>query len=291
MTVPRLRGRSRLQRPPGSPAAGPPGGGPRSRPASAGLIIYNRCVYYLSFFLFGVGGLLLNLFCALVFWLPDTPGRERNIQRLIHRHFALWIWWLRQTRLFFVRFEGLERLPRGGAVLVANHPGLMDITYLLSQIPEAVCVFKPSIRHNPVLGIAARLAGYLANDGGPDMIRAAGAKAADGHMVIIFPEGTRTLEGALNPLKAGFALVAQRGGVPIQTVLIRCDSNVLVKGQRWWKVPRLPTQVTVTLGPRFPAPEVGDTASLVTEVEAWFRGALGDWTARPRNAVAAAADA
>ena len=239
-----------------------------------GLTICQYFAYYLSFFFFGAGGALLNLWCALVFWLPATPGREHFFQRLIHRHFALWIWWLRQTRLFFIRYEGLERLPRGGGlVLVANHPGLMDITYLLARMPEAVCIFKPAIRRNPVLGGAARLAGYLANDGGLDLIRAAAAQARAGATVIVFPEGTRTRGDSLNPFKAGFAFIAQRSGVPIQAVRITCDSNILSKAHVWWTLPRLPAHVTVTLGPVFPPPAPGRTAALVAEVEAWFRRA------------------
>lgn len=237
-----------------------------------GLTIYQYFAFYLSFFLFGAGGALLNLGCALVFWLPATPGRERFFQRVIHRHFALWIWWLRQTRLFSVRYEGWERLPRtGGLVLVANHPGLMDVTYLLARVPEAVCIFKPAIRRNPVLGGAARLAGYLANDGGLDLIRAAAARAAGGATVIVFPEGTRSRGRSLNPLKAGFAFIAQRSGAPIQSVRITCDTDILTKAQVWWKLPRLPAHVTIALGPVFPPPAPGRTAALVAEVEAWFR--------------------
>ena len=240
-----------------------------------GLTIYKHFAYYLSFFFFGTGGLLLNLGCALVFWLPATPRSQRFFQRIIHRHFALWVWWLRQTRLFFVRYEGLERLARGrGLVLVANHPGLMDITYLLARVSEAVCIFKPAIRRNPVLGGAAQRAGYLANDGGLDLIREAAARARAGDPVIIFPEGTRTRGGALNPLKAGFALVAQRAGVPIQAVCIVCDSDILSKTHRWWTLPRLPAHVTVTVGPEFAPPAPARTAALVTEIDAWFRHAL-----------------
>ncbi len=252
-----------------------------------GLTLYKYFAYYFSFLIFGTVGLLLNLFCLLVFWLPAAPARERFFQRLIHRHFVLWVWWMRQTRLFSVRYEGLERLPRGrGLVLVANHPGLMDITYLLARVPDAVCIFKPAIRRNPVLGGAARLAGYLSNDGGIDLIRAAGAKAAGGHTVIIFPEGTRTQRDPLNLLKAGFALVAQRGGAPIQTVLITCDSNLLIKGRAWWKLPRLPAHVTVTLGPLFPPPAMRGTSARVAEVEAWFRQALTPRRPAPTDRVA-----
>ena len=61
--------------------------------------------------------------------------------------------------------RGLKSCHHGGLVLAANHPALIDITCLLARVPEAVCIFKPAIRRNPVLGAAARRAGYLASDG------------------------------------------------------------------------------------------------------------------------------
>ena len=241
------------------------------------LTAYKLLAYYLLLIFFACGGLLLSLFCLLLSWLPDTPRVERFFQQLIHRHFSLWLWWLRQTRLVSFTYEGFERLPRGrGLVLVANHPGLMDITYLLARLPEAVCIFKPGIRRNPVLGAAARSAGYLANDGGIDLLRAASAKVAAGHTLVIFPEGTRTRGGLLNPLKPGFALIAQRARTPIQTVRIACDSNLPIKNRAWGKLPRLPAHVTLTLGKCFPPPETHRVPATVTEVETWFRRALTD---------------
>ncbi len=240
-----------------------------------GRTIYQYFVYYLSFVFFGIGGGVLNLFSLVCCWLPATPRRQRFFQRLIHRHFAAWLWWMRWSGQVVVTHDGFERLPRGsGLLVVANHPGLMDITYLLARIPEAVCVFKPGIRRNPVLGASARLAGYLASDAGLDLLRAASARAAAGHTLVLFPEGTRTRGGLLNPFKGGFAVIAQRASVPTQTVLITCDSKLLVKGRPWWKLPRLPAHVTLSLGPLFPPPPPNQTAAYLAEVEDWFRGAL-----------------
>jgi 1-acyl-sn-glycerol-3-phosphate acyltransferase len=254
------------------------------------LTVYQALAYYLSFFFFGCGGFLLSLFCLLLGWLPDTPRFKRFFQRLIHRHFSLWVWWIRLVGMVAPTYEGFERLPRGrGLVLVANHPGLTDITYLLARLPEAVCIFKPAIRRNPVLGAAARSAGYLANDGGIDLIRAASATVAAGNTLVIFPEGTRTRDGLLNPLKPGFALIAQRAHAPIQTVRITYGSELLVKNRAWWKLPRLPAPVTLTLGKCFPPPEARGVAARVIEVETWFRQGLRGHS--PPSAVAAPAAA
>jgi 1-acyl-sn-glycerol-3-phosphate acyltransferase len=234
--------------------------------------IYNLPAYYFTLLLFGAGGLELSLLSVLTGWLPATERTERFFQRLIHWHFALFHWWFQFARLVYVRYRGFERLPHGGLVLAANHTALIDITCLLARIPEAVCIFKPAIRRNPVLGAAARRAGYLGNDGGPDLVRAAADKVAAGNTLVVFPEGTRKPPGvALLPFKPGFVLIARRARAPVQLVRIVTDSDVLTKGRAWWRLPRFPAHIEVTAGPLVPT----DTEASITEVtagiEAWFR--------------------
>ena len=235
---------------------------------------YTFVGYYVTLGLFGAGGLLLSTVAFLAGAAPAGAGTERFFQRLIHRSCAGFVRWTRWTRLFYVHYHGLDALPQraGGLVIVANHPGLTDITSLLARLPEAVCIFKPAIRRNPVLGAAARRAGYLASDGGHEVIRQAAAKVAAGHALIIFPEGTRTPPGtAVLPFKPGFVLMARRGGVPIQLVRISCSRPVLAKTRAWWKLPPLPARADLTVGPCLRVESGADTAAVAAEIEAWFR--------------------
>lgn len=228
--------------------------------------------YYLSLVFFGASGLALTVFCLLTGWVPATAGTERFFQRLIHRLFALFVGWGRFIRLMYVTHHGFERRVTGSSVLVANHPGLMDITFLLARVPEAVCVFKPALRRNPVLGAAARRAGYIGGDGGHEVVRLAAEKVAAGHTLVIFPEGTRTRPGeSVGSCKPGFVLMARRAAAPIQLVRLTWDSNVLVKGRAWWRLPRLPAHIDVTLGPRLLVQAEADTATVAAGIEAWFR--------------------
>lgn len=236
--------------------------------------VYTFVGYYVTLGLFGAGGLMLSFFSLLVGWLPAADRTERFFQRLIHRCFAAFVWWTSAARLFHVRYHdpGNLRIDRRGLVIVANHPGLTDITSLLARVPEAVCIFKPAIRRNPVLGAAARRAGYLASDGGHEVIRRAAAKVAAGHTVVLFPEGTRTPPGvALLPFKSGFVLIARRAGAPIQLVRIVCSRPVLAKGRAWWKFPPLPARVDITFGPRLRVSADAATAAAAAEIETWFR--------------------
>lgn len=248
--------------------------------------VYVFIGYYVTLSGFGAFSLVSSLVGWLAGVLPESDRTERFFQRLIHRNFALFIAWTSFARLFHVRFHGLERLPRHrrGLVVVANHPGLTDITCLLARIPEAVCIFKSDIRRNPVLGAAARRAGYVPNDGGHDVIRLAAAKVAAGHTLVVFPEGTRTPPGrTLLPLKSGFVLIARRAGVPIQLVHITCTRPVLSKGRAWWKLPPLPGTQDVTFGPLIEVDPQASTVEVVQAVEAWYHA-----VARAGNSACAA---
>ena len=234
--------------------------------------LYQLPAYYVTLLLFGAGGLELSLLSLLAGWLPATARTERFFQRLIHRHFAFFHAWCAFARLVHVRYRGFDSLPPGGWVLAANHTALIDITCLLARIPEAVCIFKPAIRRNPVLGAAARRAGYLGNDGGHELVRVAARKIAAGQILVVFPEGTRRPPGvALLPFKPGFVLIARRAHAPIQLVRIATDSDVLTKGRAWWRLPKFPAHIEVTAGPLLSPEAATGTAELVSGIEAWFR--------------------
>lgn len=234
--------------------------------------IYNLPAYYFTLLLFGAGGLELSCLSLLTGWLPGTERTERFFQRMIHRHVAFFHAWCAFTRLVHVRYHGFDRLPAGGLVLAANHTTLIDITCLLAAIPEAICIFKPAIRRNPVLGAAARRAGYLGNDGGHDLVRGAAQKVASGHRLVVFPEGTRKPPGqALLPFRPGFVVIARRARAPIQLVRITTDSDVLTKGRAWWRLPKFPAHIEIAAGPLVVADPTASVPELVARIEAWFR--------------------
>jgi len=234
---------------------------------------YHLTAYYFTLLFFGAAGLALSVLSFFAGVWPATEAKEKFFQRLIHRNFALFHWWCEFAQLVYVRYRGFDRWPHGGLVIAANHPALIDITCLLARVPEAVCIFKPSIRRNPVLGAAARRAGYLASDGGHELVRRAAAKVAAGHMLVIFPEGTRTPPSAtLLPLKPGFVLVARRAKAPIQLVRIATDSDVLTKGRAWWKLPRFPAHISIEAGPLIAIDAGSSTTEITGKIAAWFRG-------------------
>jgi 1-acyl-sn-glycerol-3-phosphate acyltransferase len=247
--------------------------------------LYQLPAYYFMLVLFALGGLELSVVSLLFAWLPAADGVERFFQRLIHRHFALFHGLCAALNLVHVRYQGFDGPPRGRLVLAANHVSLIDITCLLARIPEAVCLFKPAIRRNPVLGAAARRAGYLASDLGHEAVRTAAGKVGAGHLLVIFPEGTRRpADGTLLPFKPGFVLIARRARAPIQLVRITTNSNVLTKNFAPWRLPIFPAYIEVTAGPLLVPDETAPIAQVAAEVEAWFRTPAANAACPPAGA-------
>jgi 1-acyl-sn-glycerol-3-phosphate acyltransferase len=144
-----------------------------------------------------------------------------------------------------------------GLVVVANHPSLLDALMLVAQLPRSFCVMKASLMRNPFLWPGALLARYIPNDCARTMVRQSVDDLRAGGQLVMFPEGTRTTGTTLNPFHGGFALIARRARVPVQTVFIDTTSPYLGKGWPIWKLPPLPIEFSVRIGRRFePGPDV-----------------------------------
>jgi len=168
------------------------------------------------YLLFLVPFTLLCSLCALIAGLVDGSGRSG--------HACAWFWSLWSLRAARIRLAvtGLELLPPDGPVIyMGNHQGNFDIHALTVAIPRRFAwVAKEELFRIPLFGPAMRRAGYIPldrSDGRKALksMRLAAERIAAGTSVVIFPEGTRTKDGALLPFKRGAFMLAARAGVPI----------------------------------------------------------------------------
>ena len=232
-------------------------------------------MFVVGFPLYGVQALAVY-FVLLLTALPLPGGlRKRYVRQLIYRNMAFWARTMEAIGILKIDFQAMDTL-RGlrGAVIAPNHPSVLDATLFLARVPQLTCLMKKSILSNPFMGGTARLAGYLRNDHGPEFIRRGRDALLAGDNLLIFPEGTRTVQPPVNTFKKGFALIATLADAPIQTVLI--DMPVFFLGKRWplWRIPHLPVRYTVRPGRLF-KPRPGQTAkALGDEMEAYFREQL-----------------
>jgi 1-acyl-sn-glycerol-3-phosphate acyltransferase len=223
-------------------------------------------LYYLSWVVFGSVGLLLNLVCMVLMVIPCRRVFGPPVRSTIQRLFGAWLGWMHLTRVVSVEWSGFEDVLQSGTVYIANHPTIVDATFLLARLPDAVCIFKPRLMSNPAVGPAAVMAGYVRGDTGLDLIKAAAEKVAAGQSLLIFPEGTRTAEGMmLGTMKPGFALIADRAKAPVRLVIVSASPGLGTRGRPWWPAPEvLPATVRFRLDRTWPY-EPGRPATELTQ--------------------------
>jgi len=192
----------------------------------------------LSFLSFGIGGVVLWLlvFPLLSLIVRDPARRGRIARRLISRTFAAFVELMRVLGVLTYEVRGAEKLQRRGLLVLANHPNLMDVVFLVSLIPEADCVVTSRLARNQSTRGAIGATGYICNDSGAGLVEDCIASVRSGKNLIIFPEGTRTRPGG-SPMQRGAANIAIRGVLDVTPVMIRCTPPTLSKGQKWYLVP------------------------------------------------------
>jgi 1-acyl-sn-glycerol-3-phosphate acyltransferase len=190
----------------------------------------------LGFLPVGIGGVIV--FPVLNMIIREPQRRKVLARNLIRLTFRGIVRSMSAFGVFQCETTGLHRLERRGLLILANHPTLIDIVFLMAFVPQADCIVKAGLWRNPFTRATVRAAGYIRNDDdGVRVIDDCVASLRDGGNLIIFPEGTRTTAGGSGNLKRGAAHIALRAKCKVTPVLIHCAPPMLVKGKKWWRLP------------------------------------------------------
>lgn len=208
----------------------------------------------LAFACFGIGGLLLWLlvFPLQALLLRDPAERQRAARDIVRRVFRGFIVLMRMLGLIGYELVGIEKLQRRGLLILANHPTLIDVVFLIGLVPNASCVVKSTLADHPCTRGPVRATGYICNNPGAELLLACIDTLAAGSNLIIFPEGTRSRPGQALKMQRGAAQIALRGGLDVTPVRIHCEPLGLYKGQAWWAVAKRRLCFTIEVGDDLP---------------------------------------
>ena len=126
--------------------------------------------------------------------------------------------------MLFVRVEitGLEHInPKESYVFALNHQSYFDIFVVYGWLPNIFkWIMKAELRKIPFVGLACQAAGHIFIDRSSSVAAAKSIEKAkeqlrNGVSVVIFPEGTRTLTGKMQPFKRGAFRIATDLKLPI----------------------------------------------------------------------------
>src|SRR6202171_3962324 len=145
--------------------------------------------------------------------------------------------------MFFVRavdvrvlVRGLERIPPGLCLFVANHTSTADAPAVVGAIPRRIAILlKKSLFRFPILGQAFLLAHFIPVERGNreaaiESLEKATEALRGGQSFLIYPEGTRSPDGRLQEFKKGAVVMAIKAGVPVVPIACSGAHKVMRKG-------------------------------------------------------------
>jgi len=227
-------------------------------------------ILVISFFSSAV---LVVVFLYPVFVILDkikepNPSRMQGVNRFLY---SVLLWFLQIGRL--IKIKSIKgQCYNKSCIIIANHPGLLDIVYLIAIIPEMSVMVKNELASKLALRHIIRSAGYVLSPGkGYENFFSTSREALkiikEGYKFMLFPEGTRSPEGKLHHFYAGAFKLAQKANVPVQPVIIRNTPSFLPKGVPWYHVCKERSEVVIEFLDLIDPPEKGQERQLAKEIE------------------------
>lgn len=211
------------------------------------------------------------------------------------------LWWL-LTPTLRMRVEGLDRVPATGPLMVVcNHLHNADPVILSVAFPRPLhFMAKKELFGVPVIGwVIAKVGTFPVDRGKADRnaIRHAEAALAQGIAVGMFPEGTRSVTGALQSAHPGAGLLALRSGAPVLPMVVTGSERLPLNGTKGRRRGTGRRGVLVQIGEIYTIPRELDgrrvdaeratdlmMASLARLLPADYRGVYADLVADDRAA-------
>lgn len=180
-----------------------------------------------------LGVVIVSLTFASVILVSLLFNKSGALFHWFCRKWANVMLWMCATN---VTVRGAENIKGGqGFVYVSNHASMFDIPSVIAGIPDQIrLVYKKELERIPVFGWGLKYGSYIGIDRGRGIeaqksLDEAIDKIRNGESVLLFAEGTRTLDGKLQPFKRGAFHIAVRAGVPVVPLTINGSFVILRK--------------------------------------------------------------
>jgi uncharacterized protein len=187
-----------------------------------------RTIFLYSFFV--VGSFLLTIVGLL---LKLIPFSRKQIKLFYHTLICNY------TRALIFVAPGIRLKMEGGekhlfdrpSVIVANHSSFLDILFTVMLNPRVILLTNKWVYNSPVFGGVVRLADYYpVMEGAEPAIDRLRNIVEDGYSIVVFPEGTRSMDGVIKRFHKGAFYLAEALNIPIQPVVIVGAGDCIPKG-------------------------------------------------------------
>lgn len=174
--------------------------------------------------------------CLGACFFSENP--RTAFQKYNHRFFKGFVWLLKKI-VPGLRIQIDERIAGlHSTVVVCNHRSYLDPVLLTALFEKQSTIVKNGFFRVPIFGQVIKAAGYIPSRSGGDsaallLKRLDDMKdfLADGGVLFIFPEGTRSRDGRIGPFNKGAFKIARRCNAPIDVLTIRRTDKLFAPGR------------------------------------------------------------
>jgi 1-acyl-sn-glycerol-3-phosphate acyltransferase len=178
------------------------------------------------------------------------------------------------TLLFDLKVFGSHRVPlTGGVLLISNHQSYLDPVLLGVRLRRPLSYLaKSELFINPFFSwLIRQLGAFPIRQHSSDVgaMKETIARLQEGHVLTIFPEGTRTENGELSPIEPGVALVIRKAKVPVVPVVIIGAFEAWPLFRKWFR----PAPIRMLYGQPMDMSKM-DRAQILKTIDQTFRAMI-----------------
>lgn len=185
---------------------------------------------------FVLGSLFITV-CGLILFTIFPAGKAKR--KLIFHYIIVYVF--RAVLASFVNVKKTIINTHGEtfqkpAVIVANHQSHIDLALTLQLHPKMIVFTNDWVYNSPFYGWIVKLADYYpASEGYENSLLKLEAMVKDGYSILIFPEGTRSVDGDIHRFHKGAFLLAEKLQLDIIPLLIHGAGDTVTKNDFHFK--------------------------------------------------------
>lgn len=217
---------------------------------SKGLRPIKLKIAVISFFLliyFALGGILLSLIS--VFVLPLLPLKKSSKRRFLHRIMTFHLKVVvklhpfHKMKIHNANNETFEE----PSIIIANHSSSLDNLFLGFLSSRLIYLVKDWVINSPIFGLTCRQLGYVTiSNEIYDNISHLKSRLEEGYSVVVFPEGKRSKNSAINRFHKGAFLLQQELEIDLLPIYLLGTSETMAKSNFMIE----PNKVDIVVGER-----------------------------------------
>lgn len=207
----------------------------------------------IGFFGFVLGALMLTL-CGFVIFTIFPAGLKKR--KLIFHYLIVFTF----RAILFCFFNVKKNIINAHnetfskpAIIVANHQSHVDLALTLQLNPKIIVFTNDWVYKSPFYGWIVKMADYYpASEGYENSLPKLEVLVKDGYSILIFPEGTRSVDGEIHRFHKGAFLAAEKLNIDVLPLLIHGAGDAVTKGDFHFKDGELTVKYLQRIGPGHP---------------------------------------